>query len=413
MNASEHSSDISLEKQVLSYLLYKDFYDRVKNIVTRDMFEGRLVTLFDTITFAHKTYDSLDIHPSQLAALVNDRNPAMPKSAMFEIYEVIDSLPNRMSDAGDLEYDVVKNFWVRDRARQIGEKAIAIFTGESEHFGELKTLIDMVEDGRMSDKTTYSELDKGLSQLLEEEAGDPDFPFDWDVLSDMLPGMDRGNLGILFARPEVGKTTFCAFLAANYIRNKQKVVYWANEEPAEKIKMRIIQSFFAQTREEMKNASAELDETYLRDIDPYLTVMDSVGTSMEELNEYAQLNEPDVMFCDQLDKFRVAGEFNRGDERLKETYVLAREIAKRNKLLVWSVSQASYEAHDRQFIDYSMLDGSRTGKAGEADVIIGIGKTGTSEEENTVRHICVSKNKLNGWHGMINCHIDVHRGVYY
>ncbi len=177
--------------------------------------------------------------------------------------------------------------------------------------------------------------------------------------------------------------------------------------------MRIIQSFFAMTREEMKNASTELDKTYLEDIDPYLTVMDSVGTSMEELNEYAQLNEPDVMFCDQLDKFRVAGEFNRGDERLKETYVLAREIAKRNKLLVWSVSQASYEAHDRQFIDYSMLDGSRTGKAGEADVIIGIGKTGTSEEENTVRHICVSKNKLNGWHGMVTCHIDVHRGVYY
>jgi archaellum biogenesis ATPase FlaH len=332
---------------------------------------------------------------------------------MYEIYEIIESLPHRMSESGDLEYDVVKNFWVRDRARQIGEKAIAIFTGESEHFGELKTLIDMVEDGRMTDKTTYSELDKGLSQLLEEEVGDPDFPFEWDVLSSMLPGLDRGNLGIIFARPEVGKTTFCSFLAANYIRNKQKVVYWANEEPAEKIKMRIIQSYFAKTREEMKSASEELDQIYLQDINPYLTVMDSVGTSMDELNDYAQLNEPDVMFCDQLDKFRVAGDFNRGDERLKETYVLAREIAKRNKLLVWSVSQASYEAHDRQFIDYSMLDGSRTGKAGEADVIIGIGKTGTSEEENTVRHICISKNKLNGWHGMINCHIDIHRGVYF
>ena len=44
-----------------------------------------------------------------------------------------------MSDAGDLEADIVKNFWVRDKARQIGEKAISIFTGESEHFGELKT----------------------------------------------------------------------------------------------------------------------------------------------------------------------------------------------------------------------------------------------------------------------------------
>ena len=49
----------------------------------------------------------------------------------------------------------------------------------------------------------------------------------------------------------------------------------------------------------------------------------------------------------------------------------------------------------------------------KADVIIGIGKTGTSEEENTVRHICISKNKINGWHGMETCHIDVHRGVYY
>ena len=412
MNASEHSSDISIEKQVLGYILNKDFYDRVKNIITRDMFEGRYATIFDAITYAHKNY-GVNLTREQLDDVVLDRNPAMPSSAKQDVLEIVTHLSEHLSEGCDLEYDVVKNFWVRDRARQIGEKAIAIFTGESEHFGELKTLIDMVEDGRMSDKTTYSELDKGLSQLLDEEVGDPDFPFDWDLLSDLLPGMDRGNLGILFARPEVGKTTFCAFLAANYIRNKQKVVYWANEEPAEKIKMRIIQSFFAMTREEMKNASVELDKTYLEDIDPYLTVMDSVGTSMEELNEYAQLNEPDVMFCDQLDKFRVAGEFNRGDERLKETYVLAREIAKRNKLLVWSVSQASYEAHDRQFIDYSMLDGSRTGKAGEADVIIGIGKTGTSEEENTVRHICVSKNKLNGWHGMITCHIDVHRGVYY
>jgi replicative DNA helicase len=156
-----------------------------------------------------------------------------------------------------------------------------------------------------------------------------------------------------------------------------------------------------------------LSVKYADEIAPLLTIMDSVGTSVEEVDEYAKLNKPDVMFCDQLDKFRIAGEFNRGDERLKETYVFAREIAKRNKTLVWAVSQANYEAHDRQWIDYSMLDNSRTGKAGEADIIIGIGKTGSSEVENTVRHICISKNKLNGWHGMINGQIDIERGIYY
>ena len=150
---------------------------------------------------------------------------------------------------------------------------------------------------------------------------------------------------------------------------------------------------------------------YIDEISPLLTIMDSVGTSVEEVDEYAKLNKPDIMFCDQLDKFRISGEFNRGDERLKETYVYAREIAKRNKLLMWAVSQASYDAHDRQWIDYSMLDNSRTGKAGEADIIIGIGKTGSSEVENTVRHICISKNKLNGWHGMINAQIDIDSGV--
>jgi|TARA_E500000318_G_scaffold99090_1_gene100910 archaellum biogenesis ATPase FlaH len=412
MNEETRSKNTSIEMQVLGFMLNHDFYGRVKNIITRDMFEGRYATLFDTISYSHKNY-ATNLTRDQLDSLFMDRNPAMPHSAKHEVFEIISGLSEHVSDAGELEYDVVKNFWVRDRARQIGEKAIAIFTGESEHFGELKTLIDMVEDGRMSDKTTYSEMDKGFSQLIQEETGEPDFPFEWQLLGEHLSGMDRGNLGIIFARPEVGKTTFCAFLAAGYIKLKQKVVYWANEEPAEKIKLRIIQSYFGVTRFDMRNDEESLARRYAEEIEPYLIVMDSVGTSMAELNEYAQLNEPDVMFCDQLDKFRIDGEFNRGDEKLKEIYVTAREVAKRNKLLLWSVSQASFEAHDRQFIDYAMLDGSRTGKAGEADVIIGIGKTGTSEEENTVRHICISKNKLNGWHGMFTSHIDVQRGVYY
>jgi replicative DNA helicase len=309
---------------------------------------------------------------------------------------------------------LVNNFWLRDRARQIGEKAIEIFTGESEDFGALRQIIDVIEDGRISDKTTYRVVTNDLDALIDEEVGDPDFPFEFELIREHLPGLDRGNLGILFARPEVGKTTFCSFLAASYVRQGFRVSYWANEEPAEKIMLRIAQSYFAVFKSEMRGPMREdFVRRYAEEIAPYLTIMDSVGTSIEELDDYAKLNKPDIIFADQLDKFRIGGEYNRGDERLKQTYVLAREIAKRNKCLVWAVSQASYEAHDRQFIDYSMLDNSRTGKAGEADIIIGIGKTGSSEVENTVRHICISKNKLNGYHGMINSQIDVRRGVYY
>ena len=405
-------TNVSLDVKILGFCLNAEFFSQVKNTLDRDMFTREMRDIFDTLTYSHTKYGNT-MTSSELAAMFDDRNPAMPDSAREKVHEIVVTLEAGNPDNTDMHLDMVRNFWLRDRARQIGEKAIEIFTGESEEFGELQRLIDAVDDGRMSDKTTYTEVDTDLDELLDEVTGDPDFPFEFSLLQEEVPGLDRGNLGILFARPEVGKTTFCCFLAASYIRQGLKVVYWANEEPADRIKLRIIQSYFELTQQEMRESRATLAAKYRDEIAPYLTVMDSVGTSVEEADDYAKLNKPDIMFMDQLDKFRIRGEFNRGDERLKETYVYAREIAKRNKLLVWAVSQANYDAHDRQFIDYSMLDNSRTGKAGEADIIIGIGKTGSSEVENTVRHICVSKNKLNGWHGMINAQIDVEKGTYY
>mgnify|MGYP001190749447 FL=1 len=405
------SSGISIDRQVLGYFLNIDFFSKVKNKIDREMFDTELREIFDTLVYSHTKYNRT-LSVSELQGIFNDRNPAMPNSSRNRVQEIITQLiPLESSD--DVHTDLVNNLWLRDKARQIGEKALDIFTGESEEFGELKKLIEVVEDGRIGDKTTYTIVDKNLDELLTEEAGDNDFPFKFHLINEHIKGLDRGNLGIIFARPEVGKTTFCCFIASSYIKQGFQVVYWANEEPASRIKLRIIQSYFELTKDEMIEKRFDLLDRYRTEIEPYLVIMDSVGTSIEEVDEYAKLNKPDIMFCDQLDKFRIKGEYNRGDERLKETYVTAREIAKRNSCLVWAVSQASYDAHDRQFIDYAMLDNSKTGKAGEADVIIGIGKTGSSEVDNIVRHICVSKNKVNGWHGMINVQIDVQKGVYY
>ena len=405
------SGVISIDRQVLGFCLNVDFFNKVKNKIDRTMFDNELKDIFDTIVYSHTKYNrSLSV--SELSTIFNDRNPALPDSSSKRVQEMVEQLV-APKESDELHTDIVNNLWLRDKARQIGEKALDIFTGDSDEFGELKKLIESVDDGRIGDKTTYTVVDKDLNELLTEVAGDNDFPFTFNLINENIKGLDRGNLGILFARPEVGKTTFCCFLASSYIRQGFHVVYWANEEPAARIKLRIIQSYFGLTKEEMVTQRFELLEVYKKEIEPYLTIMDSVGTSIEEVDEYAKLNKPDIMFCDQLDKFRIKGEYNRGDERLKETYVSAREIAKRNTCLVWAVSQASYDAHDRQFIDYAMLDNSKTGKAGEADIIIGIGKTGSSEVDNVVRHICISKNKINGWHGMINAQIDIARGVYY
>jgi len=408
---NELLENTSIDHKVIGFCLDHQFFNKTKNILENEMFSGHLKEIFNTISFAHTNYEK-DLSRDELFALHVDKHPAMPLSTKNEVMSIIKLLPPDANNY-ELQMDVVKNFWLRDRARVIGEKAISIFTGQDEDFGELQRIMDTVENGRMDSKATYTEVESDLDELLDHGAGSPDFPFEWNLIGNTIKGLWRGNLGIIFARPEVGKTTFCSFLASSYIRQKKKVVYWANEEPAVNIKLRIIQSYFNVTIDEMNAARQKFIGRYIDEVKPFLTIMDSVGTSVEELNEYAQLNKPDIMFCDQLDKFKVRGDFGRGDERLKEIYIMARETAKRNNLLLWAVSQASYEAHDRAFIDYAMLDNSKTGKAGEADIIIGIGKTGSSEIDNIVRHVCISKNKINGWHGMINCNIDVTHGVYY
>ena len=403
---------ISIDKQILGFCLNYKFFSEVMNIVNRDMFSREMRDVFDAIVHSHTKYEN-DITVGELSVLFNDRNPAMPDSSREKSQELILSLDCGNPANTEMHMDMVRNFWLRDRARIIGEKAIEIFTGESEDFGELRSLIENVEDGRISDRTTYEEVTDDLDELLDQNCGEPDFPFEFNLIQERVPGLRRGNLGIIFARPEVGKTTFCCFLAASYVRAGHKVVYWANEERAGDVKLRLIASFFGITKHELETNRKNYIPAYERDVMPHLRVMSAINMSIEEVDSYAKLNKPDIMFCDQLDKFRISGEYNRGDERLKETYVNAREIAKRNDCLVWAVSQASNDGHDRLFVDYNMMDNSKTGKAGEADIIIGIGKTGASDVNNIVRHICISKNKINGWHGPIDANIDIQRGVYY
>ena len=207
------SNVISIDRQVLGFCLNVDFFNKVKNKIDRTMFDNELKDIFDTIVYSHTKYErSLSV--AELSTIFNDRNPAMPDSSRSRVQTMINELVAPL-DSDELHTDIVNNLWLRDRARQIGEKHWRYLL-EIVRFGELKKLIDTVDDGRIGDKTTYTVVDKDLNQLLTEEAGDNDFPFTFNLINENIRGLDRGNLGILFARPEVGKTTFCCFWCILY-----------------------------------------------------------------------------------------------------------------------------------------------------------------------------------------------------
>ena len=128
---------------------------------------------------------------------------------------------------------------------------------------------------------------------------------------------------------------------------------------------------------------------------------------IETIITRAKKDKPDVIVLDQVDKLSLPnGKYNANHERLKELYTRTRELAKEGQCLVINVCQASVMADDYNEITYDMMDGSKTGKAGEADIIIGIGKRSFLTDQpldvkRQIRYIKVSKNKINGWHGAI------------
>ena len=408
---NEQLEQQSLESKIISFCLREECYDRVKNILTKDMFEGEWEPIWESLVNAHSTYDG-DFTGAELQAYFDSANPALPDNTRVRYWEHFETLQDNIGKNIDLQERVIRDLWMRHRARIISELSVNIFLGKSNEFGELKRLIESTAEDSIGEKATYTEVDMGLKELLDSLTLDPDFPFDWPPLTSKVSGLDRGHFGIIFARPETGKTTFVSFLAKKFLEQGLTVSVWGNEEPAVRTKLRIIQSYFKATRKELSEGRDKFAEVWGSEIGDRLHVLDCVGTTIQEIDDWCKINKPDIVFIDQLDKVKIAGKYNRGDEKLKEIYLQAREIAKRNKCLVWGVSQASAEAEGTQHVEYQYLDNSKTGKAGEADLIIGIGRTGDRSPENTKRYICISKNKQNGWHGTIPCELDMYRAVY-
>jgi hypothetical protein len=115
------------------------------------------------------------------------------------------------------------------------------------------------------------------------------------------------------------------------------------------------------------------------------------------------------------DKFAKTAGFARADEALKANAIHARMIAKQHDCAMFYMSQLSADAEGKVLLNQSMMEGSRTGKAAEADLMLLIAKNPVAdgqEEEDTQRHLNVVKNKLTGWHGVVHCDLEYQTARY-
>ena len=393
-----------IEKELITLLLKKDFYEEHKGRIKKEMFANGTGNLYETISRAHEDSDS-DLSLDEIETLhLEVYNPAYTRTAKENFHSLMEELKEQKVPNKKIANNILKSIQKRNTAQEIATLATEIFNGREESLGAIQNLIDKSEE---EEKEEYESVTKDISNLLDALKDNTKWKFNLTPLRDRVNGVGEGNLLVIFARPESGKTAFWVNLVAGeegFLSQGAKVCALINEEPAIRTQMRLINAHTGMTFEEIENDTETAKEKWSQ-ISTNIKILDTVDWSLEKVDSFVAKEKPDVLVIDQLDKVHVAGNFARTDERLRAIYTGAREIAKRRNCCVIAISQASADASGKLDITFDMMENSKTGKAAEADVIIGVGFRNKLDTDKELRSLAVSKNKITGWHGMITCKI--------
>jgi replicative DNA helicase len=332
-------------------------------------------------------------------------NPTLTRAAKEKFSELVEDIKEVQEPNKEIAKDIIRILSDRDLAQRIAVESTEIFNGKDANFTEIISMIENHKVGIDEEKNpaVTSSIDEVIS-LLDVTTK---WKFNIPVLKENVGGIGGGNLMIAFARPETGKTAFWVSLCTapdGFAEQGAKIHAFINEEPAIRTQMRAISCYTGMTREEVIQ-DKEMAQKKWSEIKDNISMFDTVDWSMDDIDSHCEKHKPDIIVIDQLDKVNVKGTYARTDEKLRQIYTSVREIAKRRNCAVIAISQASADAHNRNSISFDQMENSKTGKAAEADLIIGIGRNSNSDTENKIRTLCVSKNKINGYHGEPNCTI--------
>lgn len=378
----------------------------------RTMFPSELGDLYDTIVDGHDKYDR-NLTVGEVRELYRVNNPTATRAKRELLAEILDDISAYAPMGEDVAQDVLTKLWQQEVGRRIADMGLAMMEGTPEKIHEIKELIEKSENGFVPDDDIQP-ITTSVEELLEYEANENCWEFNIPTLAKAVRGGKGGEFMIGFARPEIGKTAFYVSLAMapnGFCAQGANVHIITNEEPAKRTMLRAVMAYTGYSKEQIYMNRSHASEKFT-EIAPNITMLDNVDASIEWLNKYCANKKPDILIIDQLDKLNVSGTFARTDEKLREIYLKFREICKRHDVFGIGISQASADAENKTNVTYAMMENSKTGKAAEADLIIGIGKSDITDNNDSRRYLTISKNKLTGFHGNIVCNLETATSRY-
>jgi KaiC/GvpD/RAD55 family RecA-like ATPase len=405
-----------MELALLKTLLNKDFYEQHKGIRCPDnIFSKDVRKLKQALDSAMEVYDT-DLTVQDLHAVFQAQNQSMTtatKSAYDDLFRKIDKAePIKPEIAEDVLSSMFQQY-VGDQVANIGFEFV---NGTKTTLEPLRRLLEDYKDD-FTPNLRIEWNDISIDTLLTANDLETQWKFNIPTLRRKVEGVSGGHLLLVGARPNTGKTSFHASLVAGpdgWAKQGAKCIILCNEESYERVGARYLCAATNMTMDEVRS-NISLARSRYEPVRQNIRIKDSTNKDMRWVEAVVKHEKPDIVILDMGDKFATKSS-DKSDIYLKDAAIHARNIAKQYKCCVVWMSQLSAVAEGKVFVDQSMMEGSKTGKAAEADLMILISKNPVvegAEEQDTQRHLNIAKNKLKGgYHGVIHTELDGGRSIY-
>lgn len=405
-----------MELALLKTLLSKEFYDQHKGIRCPDkIFTKDTRKIKQALDTAMQTYEE-DMSVSDLEAVFMGLNQTMTtatKSAFQDLFQRLDKAEPIKKDIAE---DTLSHLFQQYVGEQVANLGFDFVNGSQSSLEPLRRLLeDYKDDFTPNLRIDWDDID--IDTLLAANNLETQWKFNIPSLRRKVEGVSSGHLLVVGARPNTGKTSFHASLVAGtdgWASQGAKCIVLCNEESYERVGARYLSAATNMSMDEVKE-NVSLARKRYDPVKQNIRIKDSTNKDMKWVEAVVKNEKPDIVVLDMGDKFATKNS-DKSDIYLKDAAIHARNIAKQYNCCVIWMSQLSAVAEGKVYVDQSMMEGSKTGKAAEADLMVLISKDPIVEgqsEESTRRHLNIAKNKLKGgWHGVVHCELDGERSLY-
>ena len=400
------------ELALLKSLLSKEFYDEYKGgrcphtLFSKDL--GKIKALIDRAMDKYKR----DLSVQEVESLYFASEPSLSTAQKDSFQGIFTKMKAEPAIGPDVANDVLAKLYQKHLGKEISNLGVRYFNGQGNSLEPLRRIVENYKDDFLPDlNIEWDDLE--IETLLDKNDLETRWHFNLPTLAEHVEGVNAGHLVIGGARPNTGKTSFHSSLIAGpngFASQGAKCVILCNEEATHRVGARYLTAASGMTMKEIRDNPREA-QTRWGKLKENIKIKDATGQTMHWVELVCKTYEPDIVVLDMGDKFAP----DQSHEGLKLCAIHARQIAKEYNCAVFYMSQLSAEAEGRTNLNQSMMEGSKTGKASEADLMLLIAKETPAEGIDTnefIRHINVAKNKLTGWHGRIDCMLNYYIGRY-